>query len=691
MRNKFLTGIMSLLVAGSMLTTSCSDDDNANINTKAIISSVETGDASVTAVSANITGTVKDLSSQSTSAYTAGVMLSTSADDVKSGTEIDATLNDDGTFSVEKTGLQKNVTYYYTTFVTLQDRISYYGETKSFVTTDAKVATTAATGVGINTGTIGGQLSNVSSLPSDATLSCGVFMSQSKDTESLEAGKDLETSDITSAQNGTAYTFTQKDLLPNTKYYYIAYMKLNDGYILGSVDSLSTGNFTPEFVDLGLSVQWAKTNIGATTEDEIGGLYGYGDPTGLKMTSNDTYPTEDVTGGTNDICMATSTGGRLPSVSEAKELVNKCTFKDSTVNSVAGYKVTGPNGNSIFIPKAGYRDGTTTYESGESAYLWTGSINANSTERGYTVNMKSGSDVFGSALSYQGLSIRAVKQTLISFTGSKLVTTANGDDCRLEIYNAWGSTADNSGIDISSFMFSKKMYVNFSVFGLGKLAKPITATIGFADGSWGVQDWATSTQITGDGNYTLEVQASTTAKGIKVFVIDLKGQKDLVDKIDAYINSIIVDTDNPEGYPTMNGEVINQSKLKLGDIEGNGNYRMEIYNTCGTGTSADPPFDASVLSFSKRLRVQFTISGLGTLSATKKASIIYADKNWGNSNWGECAGSCEVTGDGTYSTYIDVSSTTAAPPAVFTVDINGLSSVADLTKVKTVINDIVCK
>lgn len=74
MKIKFYFGIAALLLAGGAVLSACSDDDDVAINTTPIISEVTTGDAAATAVSATFTGTVKDLSSQSTSAYTVGTV-----------------------------------------------------------------------------------------------------------------------------------------------------------------------------------------------------------------------------------------------------------------------------------------------------------------------------------------------------------------------------------------------------------------------------------------------------------------------------------------------------------------------------------------------------------------------------------------------------------------------------------------
>jgi phosphodiesterase/alkaline phosphatase D-like protein len=141
---------------GPLCWLSCSDNDNSTIYHSPIISSVTTGDVSATAVSAVFTGSVKDLSSQSSASYRVGVKLSTSETDVKTGTEINASPNSDGSFTVEQDGLQRNQTYYYCTFVNLQGKVSYYGDVKSFVTTDASVVTISASDIQANKATFGG-------------------------------------------------------------------------------------------------------------------------------------------------------------------------------------------------------------------------------------------------------------------------------------------------------------------------------------------------------------------------------------------------------------------------------------------------------------------------------------------------------------------------------------------------------
>ncbi len=681
---KYFSEIVSLLLAGAFMLASCSDNDNSTIYHSPIISSVTTGDVSATAVSAVFTGSVKDLSSQSSASYRVGVKLSTSETDVKTGTEINASPNSDGSFTVEQDGLQRNQTYYYCTFVNLQGKVSYYGDVKSFVTTDASVVTISASDIQANKATFGGQLNDVGNLPSSATLSGGVKISMCKDEASLLSGKDISLSDLSSATAGKAFSLVDKGLLPAKKYYYVAYMKLNDGYILGKVDSLTTSDYETQFVDLGLSVKWAATNIGASSEEEAGGLYGYGDPTGLQENPDASYATGDISGSSLDIALASASGGRLPTVTEAQELVNKCVFSDTIVNKVPCFKVTGPNGNSIVVPKAGSRNGDTVSGEGSEAYFWTGSIDPNSTDHGYTVNL--GNKSFKTSSTFMGLSVRAVKQTLIDFDNSKLVLLNNSADARIEIYNEYGATKNDPGLDPAGFMFTKKMYVTFSIYGLPKNIAPFDATIGWADASWSPSDWSSSVRVIGDGTYTIPVTVTETARGIAVFVIDLKGKAGLFDDgtVKAYINSIVVDDDHYLNYgSTSDGQSIDNSKLIGGDIEKNGKYRIEIYNVYGSGSKDNPTFSPTNMNFSHRLRVIFSLSGIGKLSTSCRADLIFADASWGVSNWGQSVGSTNVAGDGIYSVYLDTGGSSAiAPPNVFAVDIDGLSSSVGADRVK---------
>lgn len=116
---------------------------------------------------------------------------------------------------------------------------------------------------------------------------------------------------------------------------------------------------TSQIVDLGLSVKWAGWNVGATSPEKYGKLYGWADPTGLKSSDNlDDYPSAnpptDIAGTSYDIARVQWGGDwRLPTKSEMEELVYKCKWTHTIYRNVRGFKVTGPNGNSIFMPLTG--------------------------------------------------------------------------------------------------------------------------------------------------------------------------------------------------------------------------------------------------------------------------------------------------------------------------------------------------
>lgn len=116
-------------------------------------------------------------------------------------------------------------------------------------------------------------------------------------------------------------------------------------------------------VDLGLSVKWAGWNIGASSPEQEGTLFGWGDSTG-KETSvySSKYPVKDPP---MSICgdrrydMAMANWGwpwRLPSRKDFEELSKNCKWESFRYKNVPGVKITGPNGNTLFVPVTSRRD-----------------------------------------------------------------------------------------------------------------------------------------------------------------------------------------------------------------------------------------------------------------------------------------------------------------------------------------------
>ena len=88
-----------------------------------------------------------------------------------------------------------------------------------------------------------------------------------------------------------------------------------------------------------------------------------------------------------DDAAAVNMGGswRMPTIEEIAELIDECTWTWTTLNGVNGYNVEGPNGNSIFLPAAGYRSYSDLYGAGSYGNYWSGSLYTNNS--GYAYNL----------------------------------------------------------------------------------------------------------------------------------------------------------------------------------------------------------------------------------------------------------------------------------------------------------------
>ena len=141
MKLKYLSGI--LLLAASLFVTSCDDEDDYSASTGQVLSEVVTGSANVTAISAEVQGTVKNLAGLASSSYEVGVYYGTDGTPASTGIKATGSVDDNGTVKTILNGLTTGKTYYYVTYVTLQKKVTRYGEVKSFVATDVQVTTNA--------------------------------------------------------------------------------------------------------------------------------------------------------------------------------------------------------------------------------------------------------------------------------------------------------------------------------------------------------------------------------------------------------------------------------------------------------------------------------------------------------------------------------------------------------------------
>lgn len=137
----------------------------------------------------------------------------------------------------------------------------------------------------------------------------------------------------------------------------------------------------PEIVDLGLSVKWASFNVGASKPEESGGYYSWGETeekdsyTAETYLYNNIYLGPCISGSPLDVAnVKLGYNWRLPTSDEFYELYSQCTWTWTSVGGIPGFQITGPNGNYIFLPSAGFyridqlrnTDGEGCYSSGSA-------------------------------------------------------------------------------------------------------------------------------------------------------------------------------------------------------------------------------------------------------------------------------------------------------------------------------------
>ena len=167
------------------------------------------------------------------------------------------------------------------------------------------------------------------------------------------------------------------------------------------VDDISEqGISTEQKVDLGLSVCWAGWNVGATSSEGYGNYYAWGETTTKSDYAESSYQYHNgsymnigsnICGTQYDVARAQWGGSwRMPTKAEFQELKDRCTWTWTSYKGIDGYKVTGPNGNSIFLPAAGGRYGRELRNRGYYGYYWSGSLNESYQSYAYYLIFDSG-------------------------------------------------------------------------------------------------------------------------------------------------------------------------------------------------------------------------------------------------------------------------------------------------------------
>lgn len=175
-------------------------------------------------------------------------------------------------------------------------------------------------------------------------------------------------------------------------------------------DIKSIGKLCREYVDLGLSVKWAAYNIGANCPEDYRDEYVWGDV----LPKNVAHEIErydnpsidvDVSGTRYDVArLLWGRGWRMPTKEEMEELLDKCRWEWMTRKGVEGVKVTGLNGNCIFLPASPDED---NFFMGS---YWTATCYGGGKSDAYCLNILSTEQALYCFIRYNFHAIRAVHE-----------------------------------------------------------------------------------------------------------------------------------------------------------------------------------------------------------------------------------------------------------------------------------------
>jgi uncharacterized protein (TIGR02145 family) len=202
------------------------------------------------------------------------------------------------------------------------------------------------------------------------------------------------------AGNGLgSFTVSMTELTLGSTYYVRAFAVTPTGTFYGEEKIFTTDH---EFVDLGLpsGLLWATCNVGANAPDEYGDYFAWGETqpkdiynwstyqycmgsnnTMTKYCSKSSYGyngfTDNLTTLLPEDDAATANWGsdwRMPTKEEWQELNQNTTVTWTTQNGVNGRLFTASNGNSLFLPAAGYRSNSSLDYAGSIGYYWSSSL-----------------------------------------------------------------------------------------------------------------------------------------------------------------------------------------------------------------------------------------------------------------------------------------------------------------------------
>ena len=339
--------------------------------------------------------------------------------------------NGTGTFTSDLVNLTANTTYYVRAYAT-NVMGTAYGEQRSFTTEEEEaeltppiVITSEVIDVTETTAVSGGNVTDDGGATVTARGICW----------SISQNPTIDDNDgITTDGNGTG-TFTSDliNLTANTTYYVRAYATNEKGTSYGDEISFTTEEEEEEgcepdgeiaghyYVDLGLpsGVKWATCNVGASSPEDYGDYFAWGETSPKAEYSWENSVTNgeemsDISGYAQYDAATANWGGswRMPTKEQMEELVEHCEWEWTQVNGVNGAKVIGPNGSCIFLPAAGFRDGSSFFHDGYDGFYWSSTPYDYYYDLNYAYNLYfiTGDEDVNLSYRYYGLTVRPITE-----------------------------------------------------------------------------------------------------------------------------------------------------------------------------------------------------------------------------------------------------------------------------------------
>ena len=322
-----------------------------------------------------------------------------------------------GTYTSNISNLTDNTTYYVRAYATNASGATSYGGERSFTTLEKLLPTVITKEVKEIAACVVTSRGEVTFDGNLEVTSRGVCWSTSQN----PTINDNKTED----GSGTgSYTSQLINLVSQTTYYVRAYAINEKGVAYGNEMSFTTSPTTGtingyDWVDLGLpsGLKWATCNVGANEPEDYGDYYAWGETETKEEYTEENCTTygvqmSDISGNAQYDVARKQWGStwRMPTEEEQQELLDNCEWQWTTQSGVDGYKVTGPNGNHIFLPAAGYRRESSLFDAVSFGYYWSSTPYESYGGNAYLLSFGSVAHLMYIYSRYRGLSVRPVTE-----------------------------------------------------------------------------------------------------------------------------------------------------------------------------------------------------------------------------------------------------------------------------------------